>query len=394
MKKIIVFLIFFSFLFLFKNKILTLQVKAENSLRKIVVFQDWFVNEKAKEKVIEKFGGIKIKKLDLINGTAVYLPSKAAERALRERPEVLRVDEDLIIEALGKPEKPAKPTPTPSSETIPWGVDLIEADLVWGENTGEGIKVAILDTGIDLDHPDLKDNIFGGFNTINPRKSPDDDNGHGTHVAGTVAAVNNKIGVIGVGPKISLYAVKVLDRRGYGYLSDIIEGLEWCINNQIQVINMSLGTSAYNQSFEEAIKKVNKEGIVQVAAAGNNGPDDDSVTYPAKFNEVIAVSAIDQEKTIGSFSSRGKEIDLAAPGVDILSTYKDSTYKTASGTSMAAPHVTGVCALVLKAKTCGECKPLDVQEKLETTANDLGEIGKDSLYGAGLVNASEAVKTN
>jgi len=370
---------------------LVAQAKSEPMERKIVVFQPWFVNESAKDELISRFGGAEIKNLDLIGGMAVYLPPKA-EEALSKRTEVLRIDDDVIIEAL------RKPAPVQPAETLPWGVDRIDAEKVWGITTGDPIKVAIVDTGIDLTHPDLKDNIKGGVSTVLYTISYNDDNGHGTHVAGIVAAIDNEIGVIGVGPKIDLYAVKVLDRRGSGYLSDVIEGLDWAIKNGMQIVNMSFGASSYNASLEDAIKKVNAAGIVQVAAAGNSGPGDNTVSYPAKFAEVIAVTATDQTDTIASWSSRGSEVDLAAPGVDIYSTYKGSTYKTLSGTSMAAPHVTGTAALVLTTAIGGYdldgdglWDPNEVQNRLEATAKDLGVVGWDNLYGSGLVNAYSAV---
>jgi len=368
-------------------------VTAEPMSRKIVVFQPGFVNEAAKDELISRAGGVKIKNLDLIGGKAVYLPSKAAEKALASQAGVLRIDDDVIVEALVRGVILAKPAPSQPAETLPWGVDRIDADLVWGITTGDPVKVAIVDTGIDLAHPDLKDNIKGGYNAINSQKSANDDNGHGTHVAGIVAAIDNEIGVIGVGPKIDLYAVKVLNRRGSGYLSDVIEGLDWAISNGMQVVNMSLGTASNVLSFQEAVQRVNAAGIVQVAAAGNSGG---AVSYPAAYPEVIAVSATDSSDTIASWSSRGPEVDLAAPGVSIYSTYKGSTYKTLSGTSMAAPHVTGVAALVIDKKTCdfdlnGVCTPAEVQQRLEATAEDLGVVGKDNLYGAGLVDAEKAV---
>jgi subtilisin family serine protease len=362
--------------------------------RKIVVFQPGFVNETAKDELISRAGGVKIKNLDLIGGKAVYLPSKAAERALARQAGVLRIDDDVVVEALIRGGISAKPVPVQPAETLPWGVDRIDADLVWGITTGDPVKVAIVDTGIDMKHPDLKDNLKGGVSTVNYTTSYNDDNGHGTHVAGIAAAIDNEIGVIGVGPKIDLYAVKVLDRRGSGYLSDVIEGLDWAIQNGMQVVNMSLGTASNVLSFQEAVQKVNAAGIVQVAAAGNSGG---SVSYPAAYSEVIAVSATDKTDTIASWSSRGPEIDLAAPGVNIYSTYKGSTYASLSGTSMAAPHVTGVAALVIDRKTCdydsdGICTPAEVQQRLEATAEDLGAVGKDNLYGSGLVDAEKAVQ--
>ncbi|MBI2588078.1 S8 family peptidase, partial [Candidatus Azambacteria bacterium] len=222
-------------------------------------------------------------------------------------------------------------------------------------------------------------------------KTGNDDNGHGTHVAGTVAAVNNTIGVVGVGPDVHLYAIKVLNRNGSGFLSDVIEGIQWAIANGMQVANMSLGTSSDIQSFHDAVIAARNAGIVQVAAAGNSGG---AVSFPAAYPEMIAVSATDQNNSIASFSSRGPEVDLAAPGVSIPSTYKGDSYATLSGTSMATPHVTGAAALVLKTvpgiydtNANGVWDPNEVQAKLEAGASDLGEPGKDSLYGAGLLNA-------
>ncbi|MEK7067800.1 MAG: S8 family peptidase, partial [Patescibacteria group bacterium] len=218
--------------------------------------------------------------------------------------------------------------------------------------------------------------------------------GHGTHIAGIIAAVDNTFGVVGVGPQISLYGVKVLNRNGSGYLSDVIEGLDWAIANGMQVINMSLGTSSDIQSFRDAVQRVNAAGIVQVAAAGNSGG---AVNFPGAYPEVIAVSATDNTNTIASWSSRGSEVDLAAPGVNIYSTYRGSKYATLSGTSMASPHVAGAAALVLtQTAKCdsdfnGVCSPVEVQQRLENTAEDLGISGKDSLYGAGLIDAQKAV---
>lgn len=361
--------------------------------RKIIVFKSGVLNEPARESLIKKFGGVKVKDLDLIHGKAVLLPPPA-QAVLAQESGILRIDEDVIVEALTK--VTARPKPQPA-QTLPWGINRIDADLVWDITSGDPIKAAIIDTGIDLSHPDLKDNIKGGYNAISPTKSANDDNGHGTHVAGIVGALNNTIGVIGVGPQIDLYAVKVLNRNGSGYLSDVIEGLDWAIKNGMQVVNMSLGTSSDILSFREAVQRVNQAGIVQVAAAGNSGS---SVIFPAAYPEVIAVSATDSTDTIASWSSRGPEVDLAAPGVSIYSTYKGQTYKTLSGTSMAAPHVTGTAALVLSipakcdADLDGICSPSEVQQRLEATAEQVAPDlipGKDSLYGSGLIDTEKAV---
>jgi subtilisin family serine protease len=364
--------------------------------RKIVVFKSG-TGETAKETVIRRSGATKIRSLSLVNAVAI-ITSPTSEVALLERSEVVRIDPDAIVTTQAKPPSPPgqdkKPKPEPEPEPQPaqqepWGITHIEAPDAWGISMGSGIKMAILDTGIQLDHPDLKTNIKGGINIINSQKSPADDNGHGTHVAGIIGALDNDIGVVGVAPDVQLYAVKVLNKQGSGYVSDIISGLTWCIDNGIDVVNMSFGSSTDVKAFREAVKAAHNAGMVLVAAAGNSGPKMDTVSYPAKYVEVIAVSATDSEDSIASFSSRGSEIELAAPGVTIKSTYTGSSYKVFSGTSMAAPHVAGVAALVWADN--GRLTNEGVRSVLHEAATELGTPGRDSYYGFGLVNAYRAV---
>lgn len=356
--------------------------------RKIVVFDRTIVNEPEQIALVRKFGGTVIKPLRVINGMAVYLPPQAAEAVLKERG-VLRIDDDVIVNAVGKPQPP------PPAQVLPWGVDRINADLVWTITKGVSIKVGVVDTGIDLGHPDLQANIKGNVNTINPLKSGNDDNGHGTHVAGIIAAVDNTVGVIGVGPEIYLYAVKVLNKNGSGWLSDVIEGIQWCMNNGIQVVNMSLGTYSQVQSFHDAVTVAYNKGLIMVAAAGNDGVS--TPLYPAAYDEVIAVAASDINNRIPLWSNWGLHIDLTAPGVDIYSTYKGSAYKTLSGTSMATPHVAGTAALVLTTTVGsydlnfnGVWDPIEVKNKLEATAENL-YLPSDQ-QGAGLVRADLAIQ--
>lgn len=247
--------------------------------------------------------------------------------------------------------------------------------------------MAVLDTGIDIDHPDLDDNLSGCVNFIYWWRNCDDDNGHGTHVSGIIAAENNDFGVVGVAPNAKIYSLKVLNYRGRGYLSDIIEALDWAITNNIDVVNMSLGTSSDVLSFHEAVQRVNAAGITQVAAGGNSGPGADTVIYPARYPEVIAVSAIDSNNNVPSWSSRGPEIDLAAPGVSVYSAYRGGGYQTMSGTSMAAPHVTGTVALRLEDHP-GE-NPATIEIVLGSNTDSLPF--DPTLVGAGLVNADKVV---
>ncbi len=364
--------------------------------RKIVVFKKSFEKVDAQDALLENSGAVKVKHLRMINSSAVYLSPKA-EKALRKKSEVLRIDEDLVITAVGKKDKGKVKKKVQPLEELTWGIDRINADWAWPISTGATIKVGILDTGIDLDHPDLLDNIKGSVNFIKPKKSGDDDNGHGTHVAGIIAASDNDIGVIGTGPEIYLYALKVLDKKGRGWLSDLIEGMEWCIQNEVQVINMSLGSAADNQSFYEAILNAYEAGITLVAAAGNNGEFGGSIDYPAKYAETIAASAVDQFCQFAIFSSFGPEIDITAPGVDIKSTYRRDSYMIMSGTSMAAAHVTGVVALVLTTSPLtyydvdgdGVWDPGEVKMRLKDTAEELAL--PPYQQGAGLARADNVL---
>jgi subtilisin len=370
---------------------------AGSNERKIIIWRQG-TRDFDKDKSIAAVKGEKVKNLRLVNATAVVLPDKESERALKNNPNVLRVDDDIVVKALFKEESVrVRKAATQPAEVLPWGINRIDAELVWPSgNTANPIKVGIIDTGISNKHPDLLANIKGGVNTINPFKSWNDDNGHGSHVAGIVAALDNDIGVIGAGPQIDLYAIKVLGASGSGYLSDVIEGIEWAIANNMQVINMSLGAASDIQSFHDAVIAAKNAGIVVVAAAGNSGG---AVSFPAAYPEVIAVSATDDKDLIASWSSRGPEVDLSAPGVNIYSTYKGTGYATLSGTSMAAPHVAGTAALVLNTPVGAydlngnnKWDPDEVQKKLQDTATDLGDSGFDNLYGWGLVNAFRAVQ--
>ena len=367
----------------------------DESVRKIVVWKDG-VSDNSKDEVVRKLHVSKNKNLKIVNGTAVTVLDKKAEKMLREHPDVLRLDDDVLITTLEKTSDLGRQVEA-AAQSLPWGIDRIDADLVWPTgNTGDPVKVGVIDTGISSKHSDLKTNIKGGVNTIQPAKSWNDDNGHGSHVAGTIGALKNTIGVVGAAPDVDLYAIKVLGANGSGFLSDVIEGLGWAVTNGMQVVNMSLGTASDVQSLHDAITAAYNAGLVVVAAAGNSGG---AVGYPASYPEVIAVSATDSNNNLASFSSRGPEVDLAAPGVSIYSTYKGTGYATLSGTSMASPHVAGTAALVLNtpigsydADADGAWDPTEVKQKLQDRATDLGTVGFDNLFGAGLMNAFSAVQ--
>ena len=347
------------------------------------------------DEAVAKAGGRMVHQYHIVPGVAIEVP-KAAVEGLRRNPNVVSIEPDVTVKALDKggikPPKPPKGGGTEqSSEVLEWNVDRIDADLAWGESTGSGVTVAVVDTGIDKYHPDLADNILGGLNFVykgrklTPSKW-DDDNGHGTHVAGIIAATDNEIGVIGVAPEAKLYAVKVLDASGSGWLSDVVAAVELCVDDQMDVVNMSLGTTYDYPLLEQACQVAAEAGILLVAAAGNEGAD---VLYPAAYSSVIAVGATYDSDDVPSWSNQGPELELAAPGVAVRSTWKGGGYRTVSGTSMAAPHVAGVCALARGVPVPGTAD--DIRSDLQDTADDLCEAGRDETSGFGLVDAEEAV---
>ncbi len=277
-----------------------------------------------------------------------------------------------------------------AGQVLPWGVDRVDAELVHPTNKGTGVKVAILDSGIDLDHPDLA--VAGDVTFVPGTTTGDDDNGHGTLVAGIVAALDNDIGVIGVAPEASLYAVKVLNQDGDGVMSVILSGIEWSVDNNMQVMNMSFGSLGdVPTAVKEAIDNAYSAGIVIVAGAGNGGDasgEGNNVWAPARYKSVIAVGATDQQDARYTTSSTGYTLELVAPGVDIYSTAMGGGYGYISATSASSPHVAGVAALLIAS---GMTSNVDVRHRLRDSAEDLGEAGWDTQFGCGMVNADLAI---
>jgi major intracellular serine protease len=236
---------------------------------------------------------------------------------------------------------------------VPKGIEMIEAPKIWEKSKGKGITVAILDTGCAVIHADLSERIIGGRNfTDDDNGNPNvftDYNGHGTHVAGTIAAIQNNNGVIGVAPEANLLILKVLDKNGSGQYDWIINGINYAVEQKADIISMSLGGSADVPELHLALQNAIANQILVVCAAGNEGDGQDSsdeFSYPASYNEVISVGAIDLQRRSSEFSNSNNEVDLVAPGEEILSTYLNGTYAKLSGTSMATPHVSGALALI------------------------------------------------
>ena len=382
------------------------------------------------EQALVRAHGGKIKySYSIVDAIAATLPAGAIE-GLSHNPHVTSIDLDDTVYAVD------------AELDNSWGVKRIGAGDVHASTTlnmnkGAGVNIGIIDSGINYFHPDLNSNYRGGYDFYYYDYDPMDAYGHGTHVAGTACAEDDGFGVVGVAPECNLYSLRVLNEDGVGYWSDIIAAVQWSTGVpvylaawgitpatttqgvQMDVINLSLGKDRNPGTIvKQAFDNAEAMGVVIVAAAGNSGTlsgKGKNVIYPAKFASVIAVGATDSADKRASFSSTGPEVQLAAPGVSVYSTWNGSSsysnpqpvcnasgdcYKYGSGTSMASPHVAGVAALVIATGvidksaigTSGYGRINDeVRKVMNDTAKDLGSAGKDSQYGYGLVSAVGAV---
>lgn len=288
------------------------------------------------------------------------------------------------------------------NELIRFNLDHINAPEGWGPLcTFTPVVVAVVDTGVDLDHPELAANLTAGQSFVSGASTPDDDHGHGSHVAGIVAAVANNGfgGVVGVAPRATVMPVKVLNAVGSGSTLDVANGITWAVDNGATVINLSLGTVQYSATLEDAIEYAADQGAVVVGAAGNCGDGDypfngcdfqDQPAYPALWPEVIAVGATTASMNQASFSTSGDYVEVVAPGQGILSTFAFGEYALISGTSQAAPHVAGLAALIWSQHPGFTAD--QVRWAISGTALDLGAAGHDEAFGYGLIQVPGAVQ--
>lgn len=322
------------------------------------------------ESVLHEYQLLPVKLLEL---------TEAQAKGLQNHPHILHVEPNAEAHTL--------------SQTVPWGISHVQAITAHNSGyTGENVKVAILDTGIDNKHEDLFSNVKGGYSVFTDSANSDpfyDGNGHGTHVAGTVAALDNNLGVIGVAYNADLYAVKVLNNSGSGSYDGIAQGIEWAVNNGMDIINMSLGGSASSAILENMVNAANNAGVLLIAAAGNSGNIfgwGDTVGYPAKYGSVMAVAAIDSNNRRANFSSHGPAVEISAPGVSVLSTTPGNNYASFNGTSMASPHVAGVAALIKGAN------PTLSNSQIRQIMNDTAlNLGTWNYFGNGLVRAMNGI---
>ncbi|UCA10806.1 S8 family peptidase [Aeromonas enteropelogenes] len=313
------------------------------------------------------------------NALALWLPSTAVT-ALARNPNVLWVEPDAKRYA--------------SAETLPYGIPMVQAPQLSDAAAGE-VLVCIIDSGYSGNHPDLPHGAqVQGSDNAGTGSWSSDENGHGTHVAGTIAAVSgNDMGVVGVLPNqsVPLHIIKVFGANGWAYTSNLVGALNACQQAMSSrgftrmVINMSLGGSVPSKTEERAFNQAYSQNVLSVAAAGNAG--NTSKSYPASYSSVVSVAAIDANKQLAYFSQRNDQVELAAPGVSVMSTVPGG-YAYYSGTSMATPHVVGVAALVWSQRL--ECSNDQLRQTLRLSAQDLGSAGRDNSYGYGLVQAKAA----
>jgi subtilisin family serine protease len=306
----------------------------------------------------------------------VSLTEKQAERLGLSN----KVEEDFIVRA-----ETTQNNDTYKAENYTWNIPFVKGAKTDTETLGSGkIKVGILDSGVSL-NDELKDvqRIDLVPNTIyDPIGIYNDVTGHGTSVAGIITAEENKNGIIGIAPDVSVYSIRVLDHNNEAPISRIIAGIEWAIENDINVLNMSFGTPNYSSQFYDVIRRAYEKGIVLVASAGNTGGKTERVTYPAKFSEVISVGACNQSGVKSDFSPDSSDVDILAPGEYIECIGLMNGYCVENGTSLATPHVTAAAALILSADSTKN--PEFVKQLLISTANVKGD-------GCGILDIKNAL---
>jgi len=346
---------------------------AESNEKKqlLIVFEEQLNNQEVIE-IVESAGGNVMEIYEQVAVALIQTPQSSIDELLAN-PFVNHVEEETLIHLHAQVED--------------WGIQAANIPAAWNSNfTGEGVKIAVIDSGI-APHSDLA--LAGGISTVNYTSSYYDDQGHGTHVAGIIGARHNNFGVRGVAYESELYAVKAFDQEGSAYLSDIIEGINWSISNDMDIINLSAGTQSESAALRSVVDQAYANGLLIVAAAGNDGAPDgleDTVDFPARYPSAIGVGAIDSSFRRATFSSTGPAVEVAAPGVRILSTYLGNQYAYLSGTSMATPYVTGELALLKQAYP--QLSNEKLRQLLIDHTRDAGPAGRDPLFGYGIIQAS------
>lgn len=323
--------------------------------------------------------------------------SSLSSLSIRPHPDVEYVESDIPV-TLNEPIVGS--IQSLKNQGLPWGVEYTGASKVWSKTKGKGATVVVIDTGIVENHPVIKENYIGGMNVLSRSNPPQDYNGHGTHVAGTIAGRASDIGLLGVAPEANIFALKAFNRKGSANLSDLLAALNKCIkvrdegisngkvnikSKQPLVINMSFGMDKLSDSLRLAIQIAHRKGIVMVAATGNKGYSS-KVDYPARYPETIGVTSISKNGKISSFSNLGKGLDIAAPGDNIPSAWLNDSRREMSGTSMAVPHVSGAVACLLSLNP--NLNPEQARYIITQTATKSKHLDDD----LGILNVPEAIR--
>jgi subtilisin family serine protease len=306
---------------------------------------------------------------------------------------VVAVEVPSVAHALVVPGVIAATTPDPRVKNQ-WALSAYPFSSLWPCGRGTGVTVAVVDTGVQGNHPDFSGHVLPGVSILNggPVQAgggATDPNGHGTHVAGIIGAAENGIGIVGVAPQATILPVRVLGANGSGLSTDIAQGIIWATDHGAAVVNLSLGSDIDSPAMDSAISYAIARGVAVVASAGNTGDTTGLPEYPGALPDVIAVAAVGRTGEVAPYSTQGDYVDVAAPGTDVLSTVPTSTWDKMSGTSMSAPHVSGLIALLIDAR--GPIAPATMRARLTSTATDAGAKGFDPAYGWGRVNPLAAL---
>lgn len=297
---------------------------AQNSSEKEVIVV--YKNKAGKETILDSDADVEqqYKHLPAVAVTA----DQETVKELKQDPDILYVENNVSFTAADSTDFKVLSDGTDTSDNFEqWNLEPIQVKQAWKAGlTGKNIKIAVIDSGISP-HDDLS--IAGGYSAVSYTSSYKDDNGHGTHVAGIIGAKHNGYGIDGIAPEAQIYAVKALDQNGSGDLQSLLQGIDWSIANRMDIVNMSLGTTSDSKILHDAVNKAYEQGVLLVAASGNDG-NGKPVNYPAAYSSVVAVSATNEKNQLASFSTTGDEVEFSAPGTNITSTYLNQYYATGS----------------------------------------------------------------
>ncbi|UAA39075.1 S8 family serine peptidase [Paraneptunicella aestuarii] len=346
--------------------------EARTSQYEALVDEAGVLNDRAARSAVEAVGGKLHRTIGKQRMAVAYLDKKAFNE-MRKNPNVETVSND--------------PKRYLMAQSEPFGIGMVQANILSNPNVAAR-KVCIIDTGYDYGHVDLPTTTTSGqANNSQVGSWNNDGHGHGTHVAGTIAALDNTTGVVGVYPGLDLHIVKIFNDSGsWTSASDLVAGIQQCADAGANIVSMSLGGGSSSTAERNAMDGFVNQGIMLIAAAGNDG--NSSLSYPASYDAVMSVAAVDSAGSVASFSQYNTQVEIAAPGVAVNSTLPGDTYASWNGTSMATPHVSGVAALVWSFHQ--SCTNEQIREALQATSQDRGAAGKDNFYGWGIVKAADA----